>query len=204
LVFDERNAAFVLFLIGFGIKAGIVPLHIWLPAAHPVAPSNVSAFLSGMLIKTGIYGLARVWFDFLGAPPLWWGVTVLIIGTASALLGVLYALMEHDLKRLLAYHSIENIGIILIGFGAALLFQTAHQPALAALALIAGLYHTLNHATFKSLLFLDAGAVLHATHTRNMEELGGLIRRMPKTAFFFLVGAVAIAGLPPLNGFVSE
>jgi hydrogenase-4 component B len=202
-----RNAAFLLFLAGFGIKAGIVPLHIWLPAAHPVAPSNVSAFLSGVMIKMGIYGMARVWFDFLPAaagPPLWWGVLVLTIGTASALLGVLYALMEHDLKRLLAYHSVENIGIILIGFGAALLFLAAHQPALAALALIAGLYHTINHATFKGLLFLGAGAVLHATHTRNMEELGGLIRRMPKTAFFFLVGAVAIAGLPPLNGFVSE
>ena len=199
-----RNAAFVLFLAGFGVKAGIVPLHIWLPAAHPVAPSNVSALLSGMIIKTGIYGLARVWFDFLGAPPLWWGVVVLIIGTASALLGVLYALMEHDLKRLLAYHSIENIGIILIGFGAALLFLATHQPALAALAIIAGLYHTLNHATFKALLFLGAGAVVHGAHTRNMEELGGLIRRMPRTAFLFLVGAVAIAGLPPLNGFVSE
>ena len=204
LSLGTRNVAFLLFFAGFGIKAGIVPLHIWLPAAHPVAPSNVSAFLSGMMIKTGIYGLARVWFDFLGAPPLWWGVVVLTIGTASALLGVLYALMEHDLKRLLAYHSIENIGIILIGFGAALLFQSADQPVLAALALIAGLYHTINHATFKALLFLGAGAVQQGAHTRNMEELGGLIRRMPKTAFFFLVGAVAIAGLPPLNGFVSE
>lgn len=199
-----RNAAFLLFLVGFGIKAGIIPLHIWLPAAHPVAPSNVSAFMSGVLIKTGIYGMVRVWFDFLGEPPMWWGVTALVIGTVSALLGVLYALMEHDLKRLLAYHSIENIGIILLGVGAALLFQTTHHPALAAMALIAGLYHTINHATFKALLFIGAGAVLHATHTRNMEELGGLIRRMPKTAFFFLVGAVAISGLPPLNGFVSE
>lgn len=200
----KRDAAFLLFLVGFGIKAGIVPLHIWLPAAHPVAPSNVSAFMSGVLIKTGIYGLTRVCFDFLGTPPLWWGVTVLTIGTVSAVLGVLYALMEHDLKRLLAYHSIENIGIILMGLGAALMFLHTGHPLLATLGLIAGLYHTINHAAFKGLLFLGAGAVLHATHTRNMEEMGGLIRRMPQTAFFFLVGAVAISALPPLNGFVSE
>lgn len=200
----KRNAAFVLFLIGFGIKAGIVPLHIWLPAAHPVAPSNVSALMSGVIIKTGIYGLTRILFDFLAPPPLSWGVTVLTVGTLSALLGVLYALMEHDLKRLLAYHSIENIGIILMGLGAALIFLHTRHPVLATLALIAGLYHTINHATFKGLLFLGAGAVLHATHTRNMEEMGGLIKRMPQTAFFFLVGAVAISALPPLNGFVSE
>jgi hydrogenase-4 component B len=199
-----RNAAFLLFLIGFGVKAGIVPLHIWLPAAHPVAPSNVSALMSGVLIKTGIYGLTRVLFDFLGTPPNWWGVTVLAIGTVSAVLGVLYALMEHDLKRLLAYHSIENIGIILMGLGAALMFLHSGHPLLASLALIAGLYHTINHALFKALLFLGAGAVLHSTHTRNMEEMGGLAKRMPKTAFFFLIGAVAISALPPLNGFVSE
>jgi len=200
----RRDAAFLLFLFGFGLKAGIVPLHIWLPAAHPVAPSNVSALLSGVMIKTGIYGLTRVLFDFMGTPPNWWGVTVLTIGTVSAVLGVLYALMEHDLKRLLAYHSIENIGIILMGLGAALMFLHTHHPVLAALALIAGLYHTINHAIFKALLFLGAGAVLHATHTRNMEELGGLIKRMPTTAFCFLIGAVAISALPPLNGFVSE
>jgi hydrogenase-4 component B len=200
----QRNAAFLLFLVGFGIKAGIVPFHIWLPVAHPVAPSNISALLSGVLIKTGIYGLTRVLFDFLGTPPNWWGVTVLTIGTVSALLGVLYALMEHDLKRLLAYHSIENIGIILMGLGAALMFSHTNHPVLASLALIAGLYHTINHAIFKALLFLGAGAVLHATHTRNMEEMGGLIKRMPQTALFFLVGAVAISALPPLNGFVSE
>jgi hydrogenase-4 component B len=200
----RRDAAFLLFLFGFGVKAGIVPLHIWLPAAHPVAPSNASALLSGVMIKTGIYGLTRVLFDFLGTPPNWWGVTILTIGTVSAVLGVLYALMEHDLKRLLAYHSIENIGIILMGLGAALMFLHTGHPVLAALALIAGLYHTINHAIFKALLFLGAGAVLHATHTRNMEELGGLIKRMPKTAFFFLMGAVAISALPPLNGFVSE
>ncbi len=200
----RRDAAFLLFLFGFGVKAGIVPLHIWLPEAHPVAPSNVSALLSGVLIKTGIYGLTRVLFDFLGTPPNWWGVTVLTIGTISAVLGVLYALMEHDLKRLLAYHSIENIGIILMGLGASLMFLHTGHPVLATLALIAGLYHTINHAVFKALLFLGAGAVLHATHTRNMEEMGGLIKRMPKTAFFFLIGAVAISALPPLNGFVSE
>jgi hydrogenase-4 component B len=140
----------------------------------------------------------------MGTPPNWWGVTVLTIGTISALLGVLYALMEHDLKRLLAYHSIENIGIILMGLGASLMFLHTHHPVLATLALIAGLYHTINHALFKGLLFLGAGAVLHSTHTRNMEEMGGLIRRMPKTALFFLIGAVAISALPPLNGFISE
>src|SRR5213593_3971491 len=199
-----RNAAFVLFLVGFGVKAGIVPLHIWLPAAHPVAPSNISALMSGVLIKTGIYGMTRVFFEFLGTPQNWWGVTVLTLGTISAVLGVLYALMEHDLKRLLAYHSIENIGIILMGLGASLMFLHTGHTVLASLALIAGLYHTINHATFKGLLFLGAGAVLHSTHTRNMEEMGGLIKRMPQTAFFFLIGAVAISALPPLNGFVSE
>src|ERR1051326_886425 len=173
-----RNAAFLLFLAGFGIKAGIVPLHTWLPAAHPVAPSNVSAFMSGVLIKSGIYGMVRVFFDFLGTPPVWWGVVVLAVGTASAVLGVLYALMQHDLKRLLAYHSIENIGIILMGFGAALMFAHTQHPRLAALALIAGLYHTINHALFKGLLFLGAGAVLHAAHSRDMEHLGGLAKRM--------------------------
>jgi hydrogenase-4 component B len=200
----SRNAAFLLFLVGFGIKAGIIPLHIWLPVAHPAAPSNVSALMSGVLIKTGIYGMTRVFFDFLGTPPNWWGVTVLAIGTVSAVLGVLYALMEHDLKRLLAYHSIENIGIILMGLGASLMFLHSGHPLLASLALIAGMYHTINHAVFKGLLFLGAGAILHATHTRNMEDMGGLAKRMPQTAFFFLVGAVAISALPPLNGFVSE
>jgi hydrogenase-4 component B len=200
----KRDAAFILFVLGFGIKAGIVPFHTWLPAAHPVAPSNVSALMSGVVIKTGIYGLTRVCFDFLGAPPLWWGVGLLAIGTLSAVLGVLYALMEHDLKRLLAYHSIENIGIILMGLGAALVFLQSGHTVLATLALIAGLYHTINHAAFKGLLFLGAGAVLQATHTRNMEDMGGLARRMPQTAFYFLVGAVAISALPPLNGFVSE
>lgn len=197
-------AAFLLLFLGFGVKAGIIPLHIWLPAAHPVAPSNVSALMSGIVIKTGIYGMARVFFDFYGELPAWGGMLVLAVGVVSALLGVLYALMEHDLKRLLAYHSIENIGIILIGFGSALLFRSFGHPNLAALALVAGLFHTLNHGVFKCLLFLGAGSVVQGTGTRNMEEMGGLIRRMPWTALHFLIGAVAISGLPPLNGFVSE
>ena len=200
----QQGVVFLLFFFGFGVKAGIVPIHIWLPEAHPVAPSNVSALMSGIVIKSGIYGMARVFFDFYGPAPLWMGTVVLTLGLVSALLGVLYALMEHDLKRLLAWHSIENIGIILIGFGAALMFRSLGQVNLAALALIAGLYHTFNHATFKGLLFLGAGSVVEATHTRNMEKMGGLIRRMPMTAFCFLIGAVAISGLPPLNGFVSE
>jgi len=200
----QGSALLLLFLIGFGVKAGIIPVHIWLPAAHPVAPSNISALMSGILIKTGIYGIVRVFFDFFDVVPVWTGTLVLVVGVTSALLGVLYALMEHDLKRLLAYHSIENIGIILIGLGSALLFQAFGHPNLAALALVAALYHTLNHALFKGLLFLGAGSVLHRAHTRNMEEMGGLIRCMPFTAFAFLIGAVAISGLPPLNGFVSE
>jgi hydrogenase-4 component B len=201
---SQQATAFVLFFLGFGIKAGVIPFHIWLPAAHPVAPSNISALLSGIVIKTGIYGMARIFLDALGVLPAWAGVLVLILGVASAVLGVLYALMEHDLKRLLAYHSIENIGIILMGLGAALIFRVVGHPQLAAIALMAALFHTLNHAIFKCLLFLGAGSVLHSTGTRNMEKLGGLIRPMPVTAFCFLIGAVAISGLPPLNGFVSE
>jgi len=200
----HQAAGFVLFFLGFGIKAGVIPFHIWLPAAHPVAPSNISALLSGIVLKAGIYGMARIFLDGLGVLPSWAGLLVLVLGVASAVLGVLYALMEHDLKRLLAYHSIENIGIILIGLGAALVFRVAGHPLLAAVALIAAMFHTLNHAIFKCLLFLGAGSVLHSTGTRNMEELGGLIRPMPVTAFCFLIGAVAISGLPPLNGFVSE
>jgi hydrogenase-4 component B len=199
-----RNAVFVLALVGFGSKAGVVPLHVWLPLAHPAAPSHVSALLSGVMIKMGAYGVARVVLDLLGGGPPWWGGAVLAVGAVSALLGVLYALMEHDLKRLLAYHSVENVGIIFLGLGAGLMFQSYGLDSLAVLGFVAALYHTLNHACFKGLLFLGAGAVLHATHTRNMEELGGLIRGMPRTALCFLVGAAAISGLPPLNGFVSE
>lgn len=200
----SRNAVFFLALIGFGAKSGIIPLHVWLPMAHPVAPSHVSAILSGVVIKMGIYGLVRVLLDLMGGGPPWWGGIVLITGAVSALLGVLYALMEHDLKRLLAYHSVENIGIILMGVGAGLIFHSYGLMTLATLGFISGLYHTINHATFKGLLFLGAGSVLHATGTRNMEEMGGLIKRMPWTALFFLIGSAAISALPPLNGFASE
>jgi hydrogenase-4 component B len=199
-----RNAVFVLALLGFGSKAGLVPLHVWLPLAHPAAPSHVSALMSGVMIKMGVYGLLRVALDLLGGGPPWWGGVVLAVGAVSALLGVLYALMEHDLKRLLAYHSVENIGIIFLGLGAGLIFRSYGLMPLAMVGLVAGLYHTLNHACFKGLLFLGAGSVVHATGTRNMEELGGLIKPMPRTAFCFLVGAAAISGLPPLNGFISE
>jgi hydrogenase-4 component B len=200
-----RTLAFAAALIGFGTKAGIVPLHVWLPYAHPAAPSHVSALMSGVMIKTAIYGLVRVYFDFLGGTFPWeWGSIVLAIGAVSALLGVMYALMEHDLKSLLAYHSVENIGIILMGIGAGMIFQSYGLSHLAALGVLAGLYHTINHAMFKGLLFLGAGSMLSATHTRNMEEYGGLIRKMPWTAFFFLAGAISISALPPSNGFVSE
>jgi hydrogenase-4 component B len=200
-----RTLAFLLALIGFGTKAGIVPLHVWLPYAHPAAPSHISALMSGVMIKTAIYGLIRVYFDFFGGHfPWWWGFVVLMIGAVSALLGVMYALMEHDLKSLLAYHSVENIGIILLGIGAGMIFQTYGLAEFAALGLLAGLYHTINHAVFKALLFFGAGSLLYATHTRNMEEYGGLLRRMPWTGAFFLIGAVSIAALPPTNGFVSE
>jgi len=198
------SVAFLLAFFGFSAKAGVIPLHVWLPEAHPVAPSNVSAIMSGVMLKTAIYGIVRVVFDLIGDFPWWWGALVLVFGLVSAVLGVLYALMQHDLKRLLAYHSVENIGIILIGIGLAMIFTSFDLPLLAALALIAGLYHTLNHALFKGLLFMGAGAVLHATHERNMEEMGGLIRFMPWTAVFFLVGCISISALPPFNGFVSE
>ncbi|MDF2459526.1 MAG: hyfB [Nitrospira sp.] len=202
---DMRTLAFGLALVGFGTKAGIVPLHVWLPYAHPAAPSHISALMSGVMIKTAIYALLRVYFDFFGGQfPWWWGFVVLVIGAVSALLGVMYALMEHDLKSLLAYHSVENIGIILLGIGAGMIFHSYGLDELAALGLIAGLYHTINHAVFKALLFFGAGSLLYATHTRNMEEYGGLLRRMPWTGAFFLIGAVSIAALPPTNGFVSE
>ena len=180
-----------------------MPLHIWLPKAHPAAPSNVSALMSGVMLKTAIYGFIRIAIDALGIGPVWWGGLILIIGAVSAVLGVMYALMEHDIKRLLAYHSVENIGIILMGIGIALIFISYGYPDLALIGLAAGLFHTLNHAIFKGLLFLGAGAVHYATHTRNIEEMGGLLKRMPWTGFFFLIGAISISGIPPFNGFAS-
>lgn len=200
-----RSIAFFTALIGFGAKAGIVPLHVWLPYAHPAAPSHISALMSGVMIKTAIYGLIRVYFDFFEGQFLWWwGFTVLSVGAFSALLGVMYALMEHDLKSLLAFSSVENVGIILLGIGAGMIFHTYGLDELAALGLLAGLYHTINHAAFKALLFLGAGSLLFATHTRNIEQYGGLLRRMPWTGLCFLIGAVSIAALPPTSGFVSE
>ena len=197
------SAIFVLALIGFGSKAGIVPAHVWLPEAHPAAPSHASALMSGAMIKVGIYGLVRV-LMLIGAPQAWWGWALIAAGVSSGILGVLYALAQHDLKRLLAYHSVENIGIILIGIGVGVLGSAYGITALTVLGLAAGLLHVLNHAIFKGLLFLGAGAVQHATHTVELEELGGLIKRMPWTGACFLIGAAAIVGLPPLNGFVSE
>ena len=199
-----RNLAFVTMAAGFLSKAGAIPFHIWLPRAHPAAPSHVSAMMSGVMIKLGIYGLIRIGFGWLGQGPGWWGVLILAVGAVSALLGVLYALIDSDLKRLLAYSSVENIGIILLGVGAGLLFRSYGLGALAALALVAALYHCLNHAAFKGLLFLGAGSVLHATGTRNMEAMGGLLRRMPQTGAYFLVGSLATTAMPPFNGFISE
>ena len=199
-----RDVVFVLLLLGFGTKAGAMPLHVWLPLAHPVAPSHVSALMSGVMIKAGIYGIVRFGLEILGPGPEWWGLLVLGIGVTSAVLGVLYALMEHDLKRLLAFHSIENIGIILIGVGVAMVANADGVTALAAVALTAALFHTLNHALFKSVLFLAAGSIQSAVGSRDLNALGGLARAMPVTALAFGIGAAAISGLPPLNGFASE
>jgi len=194
----------VLALVGAGSKAGLVPLHVWLPLAHPAAPSHVSALMSGVMTKVAIYGFVRIVFDLLGATPWWSAMLVLAVGGASAVLGVLYALMQTDLKRLLAYSTIENIGIVFIALGLALAFRANGMAVAAALAFTAALLHALNHSLFKSLLFFGAGAVLSATHERDIERLGGLIHRMPATSALFLVGCVAISALPPLNGFVSE
>jgi formate hydrogenlyase subunit 3/multisubunit Na+/H+ antiporter MnhD subunit len=213
-LFDEIRASnpsaglaalvLMLALLGAGSKAGIVPLHAWLPLAHPAAPSHVSALMSGVMTKVAVYGFVRIVFDLVGPPEWWWSMVVLAIGGITAVMGVLYALMQHDLKRLLAYHTVENIGIIFIGLGLALAFKAHAMPSAAALALTAALLHVFNHSVFKSLLFFGAGAVLNVTGERDMEHLGGLIHRMPQTAFVFLVGCVAISALPPLNGFVSE
>jgi hydrogenase-4 component B len=194
----------VLALVGAGSKAGLVPLHAWLPLAHPAAPSHVSALMSGVMTKVAVYGFVRLVFDLAGPPAWWWSVPVLLIAGITALLGVLYALMEHDLKRLLAYHTVENIGIIFIGLGLALAFEASALPAAAALAFAAAIFHVFNHSLFKSLLFMGSGAVLNATGERDMEHLGGLIHRMPVTAVAFLAGCIAISALPPFNGFVSE
>jgi formate hydrogenlyase subunit 3/multisubunit Na+/H+ antiporter MnhD subunit len=196
--------ALVLVVLGTGSKAGLVPLHVWLPLAHPAAPSHVSALLSGVMTKVAVYGFIRIVFDLIGSPTPWSALLVLALGGMTAVLGVLYALMQHDLKRLLAYSTVENIGIIFIGLGLALAFKSNGMVLPAALALTAALFHALNHSLFKSLLFFGAGAVLTSTHERNMEHLGGLIHRMPQTAFVFLIACASISALPPLNGFVSE
>lgn len=196
-------AMFALALFGFGLKAGLMPLHVWLPSSHAIAPSHVSAIMSGVILKMGVYGLVR-FTSLVESPPLEWGAIVLGLGIVSGVLGVAFAIGQHDLKRLLAYHSIENIGIIAIGLGLALLGRSLGRHDWIVLGLAGGLLHVWNHALFKSLLFLAAGSVIHATHTRDIDHLGGLAKTMPITAFCFLVGAVAICGLPPLNGFVSE
>ncbi|HWR30954.1 MAG TPA: proton-conducting transporter membrane subunit [Negativicutes bacterium] len=201
---QSRNLVFVFAFIGFGTKAGIIPLHIWLPKAHPAAPSHVSALLSGVMLKMAIYGMCRFYLEFLGVGPTWWGVLVMSFGILSAFMGVLYALMENDIKRLLAYSSLENMGVILLGIGAGMVYASNHQTLLAGLAWSAALYHVFNHAIFKSLLFMGAGSVVRAVGSREMDTMGGLIHRMPYTAMVFLVGSAAISALPPLNGFVSE
>ncbi|MEY6433190.1 hydrogenase 4 subunit B [Thioalkalicoccus limnaeus] len=198
------SLAFTLALLGFGLKAGLVPLHAWLPEAHPAAPSHISALMSAVMLKVAVYGFIRVVFDLVGDLQWQWGVVVLILGSLSALVGILYALVQTDLKRLLAYSSVENLGVIFVALGLSLLFYAGGHSLPGTLALIAALYHTLNHAVFKGLLFLGAGAILHSTHERDLEQMGGLLRRMPWTGWFFLVGSLSIAALPPFNGFVSE
>jgi hydrogenase-4 component B len=194
----------VLALVGAGSKAGLVPLHVWLPLAHPAAPTHVSALMSGVMTKVAVYGFVRIAFDLLGPPAWWWGAVVALVGGITAAMGVLYALLQNDLKRLLAYSTVENIGIVFIGLGLALAFEANAMTGAAALALTAALLHAFNHSLFKSLLFFGAGAVLVATGERDMDRLGGLIHRMPRTALAFLVGSAAISALPPFNGFVSE
>jgi hydrogenase-4 component B len=199
-----KSTLFILLFIGFGTKAGIIPLHVWLPYAHPAAPSNVSALMSGVMVKTAVFMLIRTFFDFLGVTDTWWGLLVLLAASISALLGVMYALMETDIKRVLAYSTVENVGIILIGLGAAMVFQSYNLNLLAGLALIATLLHVMNHALFKGALFMGAGSILFATHTKDMERLGGLAKRMKWTGIIFFIGALSIAAIPPFNGFVSE
>lgn len=200
----SASLAFVFALLGFGTKAGLVPLHIWLPRAHPVAPSHVSALMSAAMVKTGIYGMTRVGISFLGPGEEWWGVLLIGVGTVSALLGILYALMERDAKRVLAYSTVENIGIITIALGAAVSFRAAGEDALASAALLAALLHACNHAWYKTLLFLGAGTIQRSAHTLNLDRLGGLLKRMPATGSAMLAGSLAVAALPPFNGFVGE
>jgi hydrogenase-4 component B len=197
-------AIYLLALLGFSTKAGVIPVHLWLPRTHPIAPSPVSALMSAVMLKTAVYGLVRFGFDFLPHPAAWWGYLVLLAGMVSSVLGILYALGERDIKRLLAYSSVENIGIIYLGLGAALIFRAYEAPVWASLALVAALGHTVNHALFKSLLFMGAGSVSAATHTLNLDELGGLLSRMPYTGTSLLVACCSIAGLPLFNGFISE
>jgi formate hydrogenlyase subunit 3/multisubunit Na+/H+ antiporter MnhD subunit len=204
LSFGWASVAFVLAFIGFGMKAGLVPLHAWLPEAHPVAPSHISALMSGVMLKVAVYGFIRFVFDLVGDVYWQWGVAVLVIGGLSAIMGVLSALMQSDLKRLLAYSSVENLGIIFIALGLALLFLAEGHTVIGTVAFVAALYHTINHALFKGLLFLGAGAILHSANERDLENMGGLLRRMPWTGLFFLIGCISISALPPFNGFVSE
>lgn len=199
-----RNAAFILALLGFGSKAGLMPLHFWLPRAHPVAPAGASALLSGAMLKVALYGLCIVAFDLAAPAPPWWGIALVAVGTVSAIGGVLYALVDHDLKRLLAYHSVENVGIITIGIGVALLARSSGAPILAGIALIAALFHAVNHGLFKALLFMGAGIVAKSQGTVDLEKLGGLWSRLAWTAPLFLIGCAAIVALPPFNGFASE
>lgn len=200
------SLAFMFAFLGFGVKAGMMPFHSWLPQAHPAAPSNVSALMSGGMIKIGIFGIVKVGFDLLSLSgcQMWWGIVVVLFGAVSAVLGITYALAEHDTKRLLAYSSVENIGIILMGVGVGLIGWASGSPILTVIGLLAALYHLINHAMFKGMLFLGAGSVLYSTHTRDMELMGGLNRVMPVTSICFLIGALAISAIPPLNGFVSE
>ena len=201
--FKYPSLLFFLMTIGFLSKAGAVPLHVWLPYAHPAAPSPVSALMSGVMLKVAIYAFLKFLFIF-NSWPIEWGVIILVIGAMSSLVGVLYALSEHDIKALLANHSVENIGIILIAFGVGMIFMTLNLPTISAFAFIAGVYHTFNHMSFKGLLFMSAGSVLYETHTKNIEKYGGLIKNMPITAFMFLIAAISISALPPTNGFLSE
>jgi hydrogenase-4 component B len=203
-----KEIAFVLAFVGFGTKAGMVPLHTWLPKAHPSAPSNVSALMSAVMLKIAIYGIVRYIFDFnsiaSSSDYVWIGVGIITIGSVSSLVGILYALVENDIKRVLAFSSIENVGIIFIGLGLSIVFAAFHLPSLSVLAFLASMFHTLNHSIFKGLLFMTAGSIHYSTHTKNIEDLGGLIKKMPWTALMFLIGSIAIIGLPPLNGFIGE